>query len=156
MNEHERAFESAVKDARIARTLAVKAAKAALNAAIRTAYIAPRRQLMHRPHFLEGMALRAGLSCAIGNAIEHAWKMYDSRIVDIWEIYGAAIHTARNARDEKHVSETEMQEHRDQASIPQRRIKPAAAVITTSIFSGATSCRPSRRAAFAVVDEGAH
>jgi hypothetical protein len=72
MSEHKRAFENTVSAARSARVMAVKAAKLALNATIKTAY---------------------------KEAVERAWEVYDSRLMEIWSAYEEAMQRSGKVRD---------------------------------------------------------
>ncbi len=142
MNEQQNAFENIVREARLARTLAVKAAKADLNAAIRAAYGALRRQLACSPQSGGETVHRASVAGAIDDAIELAWKTYNSRLMGIWELYGTAIQKAQDGLRKSRPSEPVSQAPRDISPVPLRNRKPATAAITTSIFDGATVRSP--------------
>jgi hypothetical protein len=145
MNEHKKAFENAERAARTARTLAVKTAKAALNAAIKAAYAAPCRQPARRQYSCERKVPCAILAPAASNPVERAWNDYDAKLDAIWEAYGTAVQNAMRAYEKAYAGEVVPQEQPAQASVPQRSIRPVPATITTSIFHAPVSFPASGR-----------
>lgn len=102
MPKHLRAFEDAASAARNARTIAVKAAKEALNTMIVAAQV---------------------------EAVERAWTQYDVKINQIWEAYYGAMGQAQSMLDEARQGERKLRSMGEQSSAFKTKQNSVAAAV---------------------------